>query len=69
MLIKREYPAPECDFCQGDKAEFAFIAQGATGRWCEVMWVCSACCEDGGNNAMPVDKAREMADNNGYADF
>lgn len=38
----------KCDWCHKEKGTsykrgYAYIAQGATGRWCEVMWLCDAC--------------------------
>jgi len=67
MLVKKEIPGAECDFCILGKGEYAYIAQGATGRWCEVMWTCSRCTDTA--KAVELDKAREIANNNGYADF
>ena len=36
----------ECDMCfEGTKFEqrAAMLARGATGRWCEVLWICDDC--------------------------
>jgi len=56
-----------CDYCQSEansnSAGYADIAQGATGRWCEVMWSCNNCGEDRELNGSPcydVNVARDM---------
>lgn len=53
MLIKHSdqnclHAGAECDYCGNAEGttyneRYAVIAQGATGRWCEVMWICDAC--------------------------
>ena len=77
MLIKNSEqnlfdPNFDCDQCGevgslNDKG-YAFVAQGATGRYCEVMWICDSC---GGDDAIDVETARKQcnADPRGYADF
>lgn len=67
MLVKKEIPGSECDRCPTGKGEFAYVVAGATGRWCEIMWACSRCVK--GQHVTELDKAREFANNNGYADF
>ena len=55
-----------CDYC-GEKSVpnikgYADVAQGASGRWCEVMWACDACGDERVNNgaqALHVGEARE----------
>jgi hypothetical protein len=58
MLIKQSEQSPikgPCDLCGTADVEhtehYAYIARGATGRWCEVLWVCDVC----GSHAEHVD--------------
>ena len=55
-----------CDFCGDNPASnikgYADVAQGATGRWCEVMWSCDNCGDSRiaeGHQALHVAEARE----------
>ena len=42
-MIVRGYDWSNCDMCNGTSAHYAYIAQGASGRWCPVLSVCSDC--------------------------
>lgn len=70
----------ECDECQNQGLTtyakgYAYVARGATGRWCEVIWICDACGELAekrqGAEALDVTAARELiATHNGdWSDF
>jgi len=57
MLIKKSF-ASECDTCDAPGPHphgAAALAQGATGRWCEVLWLCRTCADE------PVMTAEEAA--------
>lgn len=48
MLIKKSFPS-ECDACGAPGPHplgAAAMAQGATGRWCEVLWLCRTCADE-----------------------
>jgi hypothetical protein len=47
----------------------AIIAQGATGRWCEVMWAGPEYAKEQGFEPIPYDEAFAKAEADGYADF
>lgn len=50
MLVKSEQipSGTKCDVCEKNPALLGHVARGASGRWCEVMWVCYACgCANG----------------------
>ena len=73
MLIRNsdQHDGRTCDFC--DFAEsfdlrLALVIQGATGRFCEVMW---ACDEHADGSEIDVEEARKICDNtpDGWADF
>lgn len=70
MLVKSEQiPAgTKCDQCGDRPATLGHVAQGATGRWCEVMWVCRPC---GGKDGIPAEEARQRIwdEGNGWPDF
>lgn len=77
MLIFKQ--VRECDFSgevYGMPVDgFAVIAQGATGRWCEVMYggptELSRVLRADGEEVLTVDEARDRANAlpNSYADF
>ena len=71
MLIKNSEqntfsPNFKCDYC-GERyvsniKGYADVAEGASGRWCEVMWMCDSCGDERVNNgaqALHVTEARE----------
>lgn len=66
-----------CDTCLStansyDK-RYAVVAQGGTGRWCEVLWICDVCGaqHEARNPAVDIEKAREIANSagDGWAEF
>ena len=71
MLIKDSEqntfsPDFDCDYCDEKPAQnikgYADVAQGASGRWCEVMWMCDDCGDkrvNDGAHALHVAEARE----------
>ena len=71
MLIKNSEqntfsPDFNCDYCNEKPARnikgYADVAQGASGRWCEVMWICDSCGDkrvNDGHHALHVTEARE----------
>ncbi len=70
----------ECDWCIESGAgityqkHYAFVARGATGRYCEVMWLCDSCGDNqaDGREVPTADEARDEIDSRGpdhYADF
>jgi len=70
IISPQAHGKPDC--CGEGEATHAVIAQGATGRWCEVMWICAACAAEwagGEEKIKDADTARELCDENGYADF
>ena len=64
----------ECDTCNAHKSqafrtshpmnnrEYAVVAEGATGRWAEVLWLCDDCGwrQDRGHYAMDADMVRKF---------
>ena len=63
----------ECDTCNNvegafrnshpiNSREYAVVAEGATGRWAEVLWLCDACGwrQDRGQYAMDADMVRKF---------
>ena len=43
-MLVRGYNWNSCDECGERKpAHYAYVAQGASGRWCPVLGVCSDC--------------------------
>ena len=80
MLIKNSdqncnRPDSECDQCGRTdgttyQKKYAIIAQGATGRWCEVMWICDACGDESGE-AVEANEARTAVENmpHSWAEF
>jgi hypothetical protein len=76
MIIKSDQASGCCDndheCC--DSATHGVVTQGATGRYCEVMWLCKSCAiqwAGGEENILTAKEAREKcnADPRGYADF
>ena len=71
MLIKNSEqntfsPNFKCDYCDENPAPnikgYADVAQGYSGRWCEVMWMCDSCGDErvnDGAQALHVTEARE----------
>lgn len=65
----------ECDFYDrhydSPVAGAGVIAQGATGRWCVVMWMGPEYIRDNNIEVTDIDEAREQIDasGNGWADF
>ena len=56
----------KCDYCDEKPAPnikgYADVAQGYSGRWCEVMWMCDSCGDErvnDGAQALHVTEARE----------
>lgn len=50
----------------------SYIARGATGRYCEVLWICEDCADKSVMaQAVTIEKAREWANNqpDSWADF
>jgi hypothetical protein len=43
MIIKSFQASGPCDNDCGNEATHGVVQQGATGRFCEVMWICKAC--------------------------
>lgn len=45
-MYTRSQQIPEgtlCDMCDKNQATLGCLCQGATGRVCEVMWICDEC--------------------------
>jgi hypothetical protein len=63
----------DCDLCREPerKARLAYVAQGATGRWCPVLSVCDTCAEDETADVVSREEAIRYINSNtrGYADF
>lgn len=72
MIIERECKSPgPCDICGAPSNDFAHVARGATGRWCEVLWICQSCAGKGGE-PLSAEEARQRIGAMGggdYADF
>lgn len=76
MLIKNseQHNTDTCDQCGGKSdrtfnQRYAYVVRGATGRHCEVMWICDACgCDE---VAIDVGEARSMinSEDGSFADF
>lgn len=61
-----------CDICWSKvPSDHSYVARGATGRYCPVLSVCSACAEKEGGNALTYEQAlAQIAEKgDGYADF
>ena len=52
----------KCDVCEkSSDAGYAVVVQGATGRWCEVLWICQECLPYRPGIAYTEEDARERA--------
>jgi len=77
MIIKSEQANGDCDNGCEVAATHGAVAQGATGRWCEVMWVCESCANKwagGAEKVLTAQQAREKIEAGedgltGYPDF
>lgn len=80
MLIKHSDQVPsvvDCDYCGSQSADsskgYAVVSRGATGRYCEVLWLCNTCGEmQADPNDLPtVSEARLLCNSKpgAYADF
>ena len=59
-----------CDSCGEDADGIACLAQGATGRWCEVLSFCASCADEQGLEAShSFADATVEADMTGRCDF
>ncbi|HBO12495.1 MAG TPA: hypothetical protein DD491_06895 [Halieaceae bacterium] len=63
MVIEREAASnTPCDLCRGTEmpAAYACVAQGASGRWCEVLWLDENCARKvaGEQGILSPDEAR-----------
>ena len=71
MIIKSDQARGSCDCCSS--ATHGALAQGATGRDCEVMWLCESHAIDwahGAENIVPAETARLQIELDGFeADF
>lgn len=73
MIICKSFSS-ECDMCDATGPHplgGACLAQGATLRWCEVMWICPACVEKQGGLTSVREALSFIHERNdgGYADF
>jgi len=71
MIIHSEQASGKCDSCGKGNATLGCVAQGATGRWCEVMWICEDC---GPEDPAAIKTAKEAraeieASGNGWPEF
>lgn len=73
MIIKSDQARGKCDECGLHQSTHAALNQGATGRWCEVMWICHKCAvrwAGGEDNILTAEQARDKCNvGNGWADF
>jgi len=74
MIIQSQQASGPCDNDCGNEATHGVIAQGATGRFCEVMWICKACAikwAGGEENILTHEEAFRKCeeDPTGYPDF
>lgn len=75
MIIQGGTPHRECDICNGDdklfQKNYAAVARGATGRWCEVLWLCDTCGDSMSRGvAVTAQQARERVSvGQDWADF
>jgi len=73
LLIYKDH-IPSCDAHDGDYEGpgYAFVVRGATGRWCETLWLCrdhiDICDED---EIYTSEKARKLIEaiDGDWADF
>jgi hypothetical protein len=47
MYVRSEQASGSCDTCDKGKATIGYVAKGATGRNCEVLWICEDCVAEG----------------------
>lgn len=72
MIIESEQASGECDHCNKNRATHGVVSQGATGRWCETIWLCRQCAVDwagGEDKILSTAAARRRCNQNGWADF
>lgn len=71
MIIQRK--VTHCDFTNRTYSQpvdgAACIAQGATGRWCEVLWIGPEHIQEGGIKPISREEAIQKIGLNGYVDF
>jgi len=59
MVVTGASAQGKCDYCSDKPATLSALCRGATGRVCEVMWICVDC--DGGEKDRPT--ADDVRDN------
>lgn len=63
MIIKSDQAHGPCDSCPANQtATHGALAQGATGRFCEVLWLCKLCAirmAQGEANILTAEEARD----------
>ena len=76
MIIESNQARGKCDTCQNESVEstHAAVAEGNTGRFCEVLWLCSKCAIEmagGKEEILTYDQAVDHIYNetNGFPDF
>lgn len=74
MIIKSDQARGKCDCCGNHESNYGALNQGATGRWCEVMWICRECAinwANGEENILTAEEARLQCSSkpNSWADF
>jgi len=75
MIIESEQADGPCDNCDKGTATHGAVQQGATGRYCEVMWICKTCAikwvQGDETQILTTQEARDKCNANpyGYADF
>ena len=74
MIIKSIQASGPCDNDCGNEATHGVVQQGATGRFCEVMWICAACAvkwAGGRDKILSHQEAFEKCENTpgGWPDF
>lgn len=71
MIIRRK--VTHCDFTNRSYEQpvdgAACIAQGATGRWCEVLWMGPEALETTQSKTISREEAIQQIGLNGYVDF
>lgn len=72
MIVESVQATGNCDNCDTNEATHGALARGATGRYCEVLWVCKDCAiqwAGGEENILTLEDARKECEKDGYADF
>ena len=75
MIIQSDQATGDCDACANGNASHGALSRGATGRWCEVMWLCRSCAINwagGEENIMSAAEARvcdKVHEGYDYPDF